>query len=363
MDTNTSWDHFQVTYGSHLYGTSTPTSDIDEKVIYVPSLDSLLLGYKPKIYKLRYDADGNPLTDTNVKMPDGGREVEYIPVQDFVRHFVSGQTYAIEIAYAYLSYGTPTFGLTYTSEIETFRFIDELVRDYSNSSSTAMVGFAKKQTMDYVHRGERLNFVRKVLGALKHARDTYELAWLKDDSGNMDKSEIRLNSPWTGSGDVLDYVVEQTGLKAGTNENNGKVHRTLEMNGRSYMDTTTVNHLITLLEKVAREYGERSVDAATTTVEWKSLAHAVRVYEQVIELLDTGNIVFPRPNAAYLLQIKRGEIPFETVKEELSRLQVEVDEKTKTTKLRPRTPELDEAAEFFLLRKLHGLYNLSLLSD
>ena len=31
-------------YGSKLYGTSTPASDTDEKMIYLPSLQSLLLG-------------------------------------------------------------------------------------------------------------------------------------------------------------------------------------------------------------------------------------------------------------------------------------------------------------------------------
>ena len=71
----------------------------------------------------------------------------------------------------------------------------------------------------------------------------------------------------------------------------------------------------------------------------------MRVYQQSIELLDTGGITFPRPNAAELLFIKQGKADLEFVKSELKRLDREVLEKMESTQVRSRTPQLEAAAE------------------
>ncbi|WP_407305363.1 hypothetical protein, partial [Acinetobacter sp.] len=55
------YNFLTITYGSKLYGTSTPTSDTDEKVVYVPALSDMLIGKKPPIYKERFYADGQPI--------------------------------------------------------------------------------------------------------------------------------------------------------------------------------------------------------------------------------------------------------------------------------------------------------------
>lgn len=89
---------FTVQYGSKLYGTSTATSDTDLKVVYLPSIEDLLMLRKPKIFKIRQDADGNRITDERASMPDGGVETEYFPLQTFVADFVQGQTYALKPA-------------------------------------------------------------------------------------------------------------------------------------------------------------------------------------------------------------------------------------------------------------------------
>ena len=52
-----------VTYGSHLYGTSSPKSDHDFKAVYLPFLNDLLLAKQPKNARYRFDADGAPVPD------------------------------------------------------------------------------------------------------------------------------------------------------------------------------------------------------------------------------------------------------------------------------------------------------------
>lgn len=46
-----------------------------------------------------------------------------------------------------------------------------------------------------------------------------------------------------------------------------------------------------------------------------SACHTIRLLEQAIELINTGELTFPRPNAKLLLSIKKGELSFEDVEE------------------------------------------------
>ena len=339
-----------VPYGSKLYGTSTAKSDTDNKVVYVPSLDSLLLGQKPKIFKVRTDADGNKVPD-DAKMPDNGVETEYFPIQTFVRDFVAGQTYALEIAHAFISYGPPTPGLLYTSERPIYNFVVEMVKHFTNAEVSSMVGFAAKQTMDYVMRGDRMNKAQAILDVLNEVNANY-------DEHSACWPHPRLDTQFYGAGTVLDIVARDTGLPIGSSTNNNKTMRTLEMNGRTYLETTTLKHLIGLVTKKVSEYGERTVNASKVDVDFKSLSHAVRVYQQSIELLDTGHITFPRPNAVELLAIKSGEADLEVVKQQLRDLDAEVHQKIQSTKLPPRTASMDAAAELFLLEYLRDLYSI-----
>ena len=344
---------FVVQYGSKLYGTSTPTSDTDLKSVYLPNIDNLLLGKKLVATKTREDKYGQPVPD-NASMPENGVENEYIPFQTFVRDFVAGQTYAVEMAYAILKQGPSAPDKVSARE---FELVKELVENFGNNEVYSMVGFAMKQTFDYVKRGERLNDARKVKQALDVVLSRYE---------SYQWPLVRLDTTITHNLDgvvstmlVLDAVADFTGLETGTSVNNNKTQRTLEMNGRSYLESTTVTHLMTQVEKLITQYGERSTKAAETDVDFKSLSHAVRVYQQAIELLDTGKVTFPRPNAAELLRIKSGKADLEEVKVLLKKLDAEVLEKMETSTQRKRTPELEAAAEAWLLKALRELYLLS----
>ena len=57
----------------------------------------------------------------------------------------------------------------------------------------------------------------------------------------------------------------------------------------------------------------------------ESLSHAVRIGQEAIELFRTGQITFPRPEAAHLLAVKQGKVPYAEVAEEIERLVDEVE--------------------------------------
>lgn len=330
-----------ITSGSKLFGTSTPTSDTDVKMIYLPSHASLILGYPLKVTKLKLDANGNKISDDE-KMPDNGTETEYIPLQKFVRDFVQGQTYAVEIAFGYLS--QPEV------DLHTMTFIQEMVEKFTNADVLAMTRFADKQTFDYVKRGERFNIAKNILAALDKVISTDPLALYRLDS------RVR-SGEYTGQL-VLDMISTLTGLPIGGSINSNKTLRTLELNSRQYLETTSITHIRGLVVKQMQAYGDRTRETATKEVDFKSLSHAVRVYQQAIELLDTSKITFPRPNAPALLAIKKGQVSIKTVREILANLEVEVALKLKTTKLQPHSEELDTACEFWLLEKLSHIYGL-----
>lgn len=342
---------FQVTYGSHLYGTATATSDVDLKVVYLPQLSDVLLGKKHAIFKRRYDAEGNEILDDGTPMPDNGTEVEYFPLATFARDFIAGQTYAVEIAYAYLK-DLEDFDYAHDEDEQVKGFIRVLTNEFGTKEVYSMVGFAIKQTMDYVQRGERLNAAEKV-------RDV--ILAIVEEAKHI-SAHIRLDDEINGQR-VLDIVAEQTGLKIGLNTGGNKPIRTLELNGRSYLETSALSHVLTAVEKLIDAYGERSTKAAKTEVDFKSLSHAVRVYQQSIELLETGKLTFPRPNAAQLLEIKEGRANLEEVKALLKSLDAEVQEKILTSTVRPKTPELEAKLEKFLLSTLYEMYEIKLIKQ
>lgn len=338
-----------ITYGSYLYGTSTPTSDHDFKAVYLPAMRDLILAKSPRVLRYRYDADGNPISESQ-SMPDNGYEAEHVPVQKFVHDYLGGQAYAVETVFAVVqgahaehmdppgTQGSKLFcafeGLCYT-----------LAKLYVHRNVNGMVGFAVKQTFDYVRRGERYTAAQNVLRVVDALMVELDV-W---------KNTVRLDTAYK-AGTVLDEIVEITGLDIGSTRNHDKIMRTLKLNGREYLETTTLEHFRNAVQKLVDQYGERSTRASETEVDWKSLSHAVRVYEQVIELLTTETVTFPRPNADDLRQIKNGEIALEDVKNRLAELDDRVNELLEVSELPEVDDKLRAEVENVLYEWLRRLY-------
>lgn len=341
---------FTVKYGSFLYGTNCATSDTDKKSIYFPSLENLLLGKRLEVYKSRVDAEGNNVSPTS-PMPDNGVENEYISIQTFVKDFLGGQTYAQELAYAVIG--------KYKDEVSPFayNFVSDMVSQFKNAEVMAMVGFAKKQVWDYLRRGERMNAAVSLRNSLCALKD--KILESQKVSGH---TQLRLDTLFEGK-PILDWAAEETGLQIGE-INNNKIMRSLEMNGRSYGESTDLITLINALQKQIDKYGVlffgvRVSIAADVDVDYKSISHAIRVYQQSIELLETGTITFPRPNAAFLLSVKQGKEDPEVVTNLLDELDELVQTKLETTTLPRKSQELVVRSEKWLASILLEHYSLA----
>ena len=95
-------------------------------------------------------------------------------------------------------------------------------------------------------------------------------------------------------------------------------------------------------------------------VDRKSLMHAVRVYEQALELLRYGRLTFPRPEVErQRLLLVKTTMPLEDAKLYLLKLEEELAEaQASSTLLQEKTPELEAAFNEWLLEELRFNYGL-----
>lgn len=113
----------------------------------------------------------------------------------------------------------------------------------------------------------------------------------------------------------------------------------LEVCNRKMPYHATIKRTYQTYKSLFDEYGARSRQAeANEGVDWKALSHAVRIGRQAIEVLTTGNVVFPRVDAEHLLAVKRGHMPYQTVAAEIEELLARIEVVAAESTLRP-TPD------------------------
>lgn len=88
-----------------------------------------------------------------------------------------------------------------------------------------------------------------------------------------------------------------------------------------------------------------------------SACHSIRLLGELAELLRTGGLVFPRPNADFLLRVKQGKVPYEHLETEVEVLKEDIEQARGSTVL-PEHPDL-KAIE----RMYHSIVAYRLLAD
>lgn len=326
---------FKTMFGSRLYGTNTPSSDIDWKEIFLPAIGNLLIGKKP----------------TNIVVSTGGDQVrntkddvdyEYIPIQVFANDYIGGQTYAVELAFSVLSEE-----FTANQEVYSMAFLDfvhELTERYTTSNIKAMIGYAMNQAQIYGIKGTRLASVRKFTEKLN-----YELT-----SGNVKGDDkLAVLEPWIiENGDKYMFMT--------TFENMDKNLPGVSVLEKIYPLSITVQEAFDRTMAAKAKYGSRAESAENAQgVDWKATAHAVRITMQAIDLLKNHKLVFPFPKekVELLLSIKHGERTFAEVEALLTSLFEELDQVKEETTLPARTIEMTEEFEEWLKGWMFTIYD------
>lgn len=306
----------ELKFGSHLYGTNTPESDLDYKAIYLPSAREIVLGdYHKTISKGRNKAHCERNTKDDV-------DTEIFSLDRFLELLCDGQTVALDLLFA------PKEMYTYTDARyewimeEIFKHRHELL----NKNVNAFVGYARQQAAKYGIKGSRMEALQQVMKTLdcfsEHDRLS-TMAKALEHLVEQSKSLVSLEKT-----PLIDIV-----MIPGPNKVDLMPH--LQCCGRKIPFAATVKMAKTVYGKILAGYGERAHKAHLDGgKDWKALSHAIRVNGEAKELLETGKITFPRPDKDYLLKVKLGQVPFEEVSEVIEQGLVDLVNSQEKSKLR-----------------------------
>jgi hypothetical protein len=336
---------FHVPYGSQLFGTATPQSDFDYKVVCLPPLDVLMLNrqVKNRVSKPEGKLDSD-------RMKAGEEESEFIPLQNFFDDFFNGQTYAIEIAMAVLSNQFTALEYEYGSlavEADALfigTWMQELVDKYLTKNVQKMVGYAISQSQAYGLKTERYNAYLAVHEKIRlHFFNQEQLL----NSTRLDEAPELLEEI-----SKFQYVTRCV-IDSGERSEAG-----IEISGKKFYLSTKWNTLMKSIMGTIESYGTRVKEHTGEPTDWKALSHAIRIVEQIIELTTTGKIEFPRPTAKFLLEVKRGHVPLNEARDYLTKHFNMIDEAVEKSVLREKTPELEEEFTAFKLKILRTYYGV-----
>ena len=273
--------------GSRLYGTATSQSDQDIKVIYIPPLKKLLTGTSALGATFKTTKRNAP----GVKNSAVDVDLEFIPMQVFLRHVFEGQTYAIELLFSALAATAPYQRYFPPLYRETMLDVCEVMATrFINSNCDSAVGFATSQMVKYGLKGVRfkvLEALHELLTTLLQRFDSTALISTTPEVPAAIAEFVAAAPTRSKYVSPIDYVIDH---------DTGRTAPAIKIINKIIPYDRTLAKLINHVESLQSEYGARSRMAATTDVDWKSAHHAVRIIAQTLELQTTGALVLPLTN-------------------------------------------------------------------
>lgn len=299
----------KIKFGSHLYGTNTPTSDTDYKSVYVPEARDILLqrvtgslhiGKKSK-------AEGERNLPEDV-------DNECYSLQRYLGLISEGQTVAVDMLFAPEPLVTSAL----------WRYIQSNRDRLLTKRSAAFVGYCRTQANKYGIKGSRV-------ASAKNALERFERLLAQHGTA------AKVGDFFTADDEVIDEHTRT--LRKETTQ--GRIERYFECCNRMVGFTNTVKEAVAIYKRIHENYGDRARLAEKNEgIDWKALSHAVRVGREAIELLNTHQITFPLPCSAHILEIKRGCLPYDVVAGEIEELLEQVERASVVSTLRDE-PDFD----------------------
>lgn len=320
----------EMEFGSSLYGTRTPNSDLDYKAIYLPTAKEIVLGnYKRTIAKSRPKSECERNTKDDI-------DIEIFSLDRYLELLMQGQTVALDILFGFkesdcipdkVGYNSSIMQIIYTNR-------DKLLTKNVN----AFVGYAKQQAAKYGIKGSRMDALKRTKTCLDKMPDPHmtlgEFPLIMQDLIEECSSLISLEKT------SLVEIVTLKGPKGLIDQPH------LKINGRSIPFHAKVKYAREVVDKMLDSYGNRAKKAHLAGgIDWKALSHAVRVNSEALELLSTGRITFPRPDREMLLNIKLGNVVDTIVYEMIEQGLADLYEASEKSTLR-ETPDKEWADEF-----------------
>ncbi|EMS9118507.1 nucleotidyltransferase domain-containing protein [Escherichia coli] len=273
-------------FGSHLYGTSTPESDVDFKEIYVPHARDILTGN----VKEHMSKNTNNTSSKNTK---DDVDHELYSLKYFFKLAADGETVALDMLH------TPQSLVVKSDLPDVWKYIQDNRSRFYTTNMKSYLGYVRKQASKYGVKGSRLAVLRQ---ALKRSN---EWGQYFDNGAVIRLSHMKNVLP---VGEFASWVETE-------NEKTGK-QTFYNLLDRKFQDTLTNKEFNAILVKLEENYGERARKAeANEGIDWKALSHACRGGLQLLEIYKTGDLVYPLQDAPFILDVKLGKHTFKTVQE------------------------------------------------
>lgn len=283
----------KVLFGSHLYGTSTPESDLDYKSIFVPHARDLIVGNAPNHFSRNTN-------DTAKKNTSDDVDHELYSLKYFFQLASSGETVALDILHA------PDH-MVETELPAVWKFIKDNRARFYTTDMKAYLGYVRKQAAKYGVKGSRLADLRKVLDVIEPIPE-WKYADRPEQKGVNDRWRVSDFADKLPLGEFLEWTTFV--------DNKSGIQEFYNVLGRKFQKTITIKEMKHSLNKLWEEYGERARKAeANEGIDWKALSHALRAGLQLQEIYNTGDLIMPLQHAKLIKTIKQGVLPFKEVQE------------------------------------------------
>ena len=332
-------------FGSHLYGTATPTSDFDFKVLVLPHLDDIIMGKKIANYVVKPEGLGH-----NASMPEGGIEHEFIPIHIFLDHFFEGQTYALEMAMAVLQGKFDQPIKISPDYIDVQEWMAELVDKFLTKNIQKMIGYVVSQSNMYGLKTDRYDALVKIKQVIDRNFKDYSSASIK--AARLSQTPELIQTLLTDYPSFVS-VGEIPNARGGAEMSPALIVAT-----KQFPLTTSWAIVLDSITKNIGVYGDRVKKFGGQGADWKALSHAIRIIEQIIDLCEEGMIEFPRPHSAYLKEVKAGQVSIEDATAYLTELFNSIEKTVASSSLQEITPELTEEFQTFKLALIKRYYKL-----
>ena len=292
---------FRTLAGSRLYGVHTEDSDYDYKGVFLEDLDELLL-----------KAD-----NVNVFKVSDGVEEEHFSLNYYMKLLGQGQVIPVDMLFA------PSKFWTHSSK--EWEVIYSERKRYVSANVVPFVGYAKGQAMKYGAKGNKIKTIEKAI-ALVQSRVPFDQ--LCDELEDMEGVEFHTEA---AAGGPLPHII---------------------ICGKSFGKTTRYDLWEQPLQKLRSTFGTRA-ELASHGLDLKAQYHTVRICSEAVELLTTGELTFPRPEADTLIKIRSGEFTASQL-EELVETQFNLVKKAEASTTLPKQPDLDRMKQVvYLLQASH----------
>lgn len=298
---------FKVLFGSHLYGTNTPSSDLDYKGIFKAPLSDIVLGRESHTIFENQESKG----ETGRNTPDAV-DCEWIELRRFIKDCLAGQTYALDMLFAPYDFWIQGSIVHTDIRMNREKLLSKDVKPY--------IGYCRQQATKYGLKGSRLGELIRVIEWLESLPSQDQLS---EHIDKLTTSEFAFVESKTFKSQLKD--VEQ---------------KFLVVLDKRYPVNAPVKKMLESLNILREKYGCRAIEAMNNeNIDWKAVSHAYRCMYQLAELAETGEIKFPLKDADKLKAIKLGQIPWKECNEELYQLMEETIKKVENSKVLPDKPD------------------------